>query len=186
MKIIGFSASPRGGSNSEALLDELLKGAREAGAGVEKVHLNSMDINPCQACALCRPKGPGKQCVVQDDMQLIYDQLREADVWVLATPVYWWGPSSQLKLMVDRWYGSPLTEAERSQKRAALVLSLGDDDHKTAHPTIDMFTCAFEYLGIKFYEPLVVTADIAGEVLGNSAALRQAYALGRQIAGESQ
>lgn len=179
MKVLGFAGSPRVGGNSDILLDEVLAGAAAAGGEVEKVQLNRLSIRPCQACESCRTQP--QRCVVNDDMQGLYDKLNEADVWVLATPVYWWGPSAQLKLMVDRWYGLPEKREHLTGKRAALVVTLGDDDHRTAQPTVQMFSDAFAYLRMDLAEPLVVTASERGEVRANTVALTRARKLGAEL-----
>lgn len=182
-RVIGFAGSPRIGGNSDLLLDEVLAGAGESGATVEKVYLNRLKIRPCQACESCqKPERKGQGCVHKDDMQELYGKLLAADVWVLATPVYWWGPSAQLKAMVDRWYGLPGRRNELSGKRVALVVAMGDEEPKTAHPTVEMFTDVFEYLKMKLYEPVVVSAYDKGEVRKDPAALKKARELGRRVA----
>ena len=177
-RVVGFAGSPRVGGNSDLLLDEWLKGARDAGARVEKVYLDDLQIAPCVHCDVCREQDAAG-CFEVDDMGPVYEKLLGSDLWVLATPIYWWGPSAQLKQMVDRWYG--LMKNHRSSligKEATLILTMGDDDPKTAQPTIDMFTAAFDYLKIKMHEPLVVTAHAKGEVKENVEALKKAYSLG--------
>ncbi len=179
MKIIAFAGSPRIGGNSDLLLDQVIAGATDAGAEVEKVYLNKLNIKACQACDGCRRPG-ASGCVVRDDMQALYDKLLSADIWVLASPIYWWGPSAQLKLMVDRWYG--FYRHHRSEiegRKAALVLTMGDDEARTADPTKQMFQDAFDYLKMKLVEPLVVTASEKGEVRSNHSAMEDAFQLGR-------
>ncbi len=176
--VVGFAGSPRVGGNSDVLLDEWLAGAEAAGAKVEKIYLDQLDIAPCIACEACRQDG-ADLCIHSDDMHDIYTKLLAADTWVLATPIYWWGPSAQLKLMVDRWYG--LMQNHRASlegKRGALVIAMGDDEARTAQPTIDMFSMAFEYLKMQMLEPLVVTAHEKGEVATDHESLKKAYALG--------
>lgn len=180
MKIIGFAGSPRVKGNSDLLLDEVLKGAQEAGAEVEKVYLNKLDIAPCQACEACR-KHDASSCAINDDMQRLYRKLLDADAWVLATPVYWWGPSAQLKLMVDRWYALMPKREHLVGKKAALVVTMADSDLKTARPTIEMFEDAFYYLKMKLLKPVVVTASKKGEVAQNKTALNQARDLGQSL-----
>ena len=176
--IVGFSGSPRVGGNSDLLLDEWLAGAEAAGAKVEKIYLDQLHIAPCIACDACRQDG-ADVCIHMDDMQDLYTKLLATDTWVLATPIYWWGPSAQLKLMVDRWYGLMKNHrASLAGKRGALVIAMGDDEARTAQPTIDMFSMAFDYLKMQMLEPLVVTAHEKGEVAQDREALKKAYALG--------
>lgn len=180
-KVIAFAGSPRIGGNSDTLLDEWLRGAKEAGAKIEKVYLDQLKISPCRGCDACRtPQATG--CFVRDDMQPIYQQLLDADLWVLATPIYWWGPSAQLKLMVDRWYGMMKQHrAAMAQKELVLLITMGDEDLETAQPTIDMFTQACSYLKIKLHTPIVVSAHKKGEILNDPEALRKASSAAQTI-----
>lgn len=180
MKIIGFAGSPRIGGNSDLLLDRCLAGAADDGAEVEKIYLDQQDIAPCRACEACRQDGAAG-CIVEDDMQAIYQKMQAADVWVLATPVYWWGPSAQLKLMVDRWYGF-YRHCQLAGKKAALIITMGDDEAKTAHPTIEMFADAFEYLKMPLLPPVVASVHDRGAILECTKSLAAAYELGRQCA----
>ena len=102
MKILGFVGSPREGGNTEILVKEVLKGADESGAETEIVYLNKLDIKPCQACMHC--KSNNGECATDDDMQTIYNQLKESDAVVLGSPIYMWQMSAQTKLFTDRLY----------------------------------------------------------------------------------
>lgn len=98
-KVLMISGSPRKGGNSETLLGQFEKGAREAGNEVEKVNLREKKIAPCMACYGCRGT---KTCVQKDDMGELLEKMVEADVLVLATPVYFYSMDGQLKTMIDR------------------------------------------------------------------------------------
>ena len=80
----------------------MLKGAQAQGAETEIFNLNQMDIAPCQACMHCK-ENQG-ECATDDDMQEVYAKLREADAFVLGSPVYMWQMSAQAKLFTDRLY----------------------------------------------------------------------------------
>ena len=82
MRILGIIGSPRIGGNTETLVDEVLAGAKEAGASIEKILLNNLNINPCQACNSCRKTG---NCMHKDDMVDLLDKMVESDGWVLGT-----------------------------------------------------------------------------------------------------
>lgn len=102
MKMLAINGSPRKkNSNTDRLLLPFLEGAREAGADVELVYLQGMNIQPCLGCFHCWLKTPG-QCLQKDDMPGLLDRLREADVTVLGTPLYVCGMTAQLKTMMDR------------------------------------------------------------------------------------
>ena len=98
-KVLILSASPRKGGNSDLLCDQFAKGAEEAGHQVEKVRVQEKKISPCLACYGCRGTGV---CVQKDDMAAILDKMVEADVLVLATPVYFYSMDGQLKTLIDR------------------------------------------------------------------------------------
>jgi len=132
MKIIGLAGSPRKGGNSELLLDALLAGAQSRGAEVEKFTLNRLRIQGCQACYACTKTG---RCKQRDDMDQLLPALLTADVWVFATPVYWWGPSAQLKLAIDRMF--PLCHPpllDRVQGKQAVLLTASEDKPSAAAP----------------------------------------------------
>ncbi|HUW95613.1 MAG TPA: flavodoxin family protein [Anaerolineae bacterium] len=102
MKVLAINGSPHGGKGNTALiLDPFLEGLRDAGADVELVCTRDLDINPCLGCFGCWIKTPG-QCVQKDDMAELLPRLREADLWALASPLYFDGPSAPLKNVMDR------------------------------------------------------------------------------------
>lgn len=98
-KVLGISGSPRRNGNTELLLKELLNGAEASGLEVELVILGELSISPCTSCDSCQKDG---QCVINDDMQLMYGKLLEADYVVFASPVYFKGVSAQMKALIDR------------------------------------------------------------------------------------
>ena len=102
MKVLVFNGSPKmGKGNTALLLTPFIEGIREAGAEVELFYTRKLEINYCTGEANCWVKTPGK-CYQNDDMQMLYPKLREADVWVYATPVYWDGVTGPIKNLIDR------------------------------------------------------------------------------------
>ena len=99
-KVLILSGSPRKGGNSDLLCDEFAKGATEAGHNVEKIHVSEKNIHPCIACYHCS-KNSGA-CVFKDDMAEILQKMIDADVLVLASPVYFYSIDAQLKAVIDR------------------------------------------------------------------------------------
>ncbi len=171
MKVIAFNGSPRAGGNTETLLAEVLRGAASRGAQIEQMALNKLNISPCQACDACRKI---KRCRIQDDMQALYDKLFEADAIVLGTPIYYWGPSAQLKRFIDRWYAID-QEGLREKlagKRFLLVCAFGDTDEDTAHRAID-------WLEMRFTEPLLGAGLLDRDDAAKNDAIKQrAFAAG--------
>jgi multimeric flavodoxin WrbA len=102
MKVIAINSSPNMGAGNTALvLNPFIEGLSEAGAEVELFYTKKLKINPCQGELNCWLKTPG-ECFQQDDMAMLIPKLAEADLWVLATPVYVDGMSGTLKNLVDR------------------------------------------------------------------------------------
>jgi multimeric flavodoxin WrbA len=181
MKTVGFVGSPRVGGNTDILVSEILRGAAEAGAETDKVLLNQLDIAPCQACETCRRT---KRCRLDDDMQALYETMLSADVLVLGTPIYYWGPSAQLKTFVDRWYAIDQEGLREglAGKTVQLVCAFADSDLQTARYAIGMLETSVRWLQMQWREPLLGVAWKRGEIRENQALLGQAYNIGRDLA----
>ena len=102
-KIIVLNGSPRRNGNTSALVAEFCAGAESAGHSVTEFWLGGMKINGCRGCC-AGGKDPASPCVQKDDMEKIYPAYREADVVVLASPLYYWTISGQLKCAFDRLF----------------------------------------------------------------------------------
>jgi multimeric flavodoxin WrbA len=98
-KVLILSASPRKGGNSDLLCDQFMLGARKAGHKVEKIHVHDCKIKFCLGCMTCQGTGV---CVQKDDMDEILPKMVEADVLVMATPIYFYSLNAQLKVLIDR------------------------------------------------------------------------------------
>jgi len=99
MKILGIYGSPRKGGNTDILLDEALRAAREAGAEVTSIRCCDLHISGCMECGGCDQTG---ECVQNDDMQSVYPLLLGSDAIILATPIFFYGITSQAKALIDR------------------------------------------------------------------------------------
>lgn len=99
MKIAAFQGSPRIRGNTDILLAEALRPIESPAHEVRLFRLNQMDIKPCQNCGGCEHTGC---CIVNDDMGEIYAAIREADRFILASPIFFHGVSAQTKAMIDR------------------------------------------------------------------------------------
>ena len=98
-KVLIISTSLRTHSNSEILAHETERGAIEAGNDVEFISLKGKTINFCKGCLSCQKTG---HCVIDDDANEITEKMKEADVIIWATPVYYYEMSGQMKTMIDR------------------------------------------------------------------------------------
>lgn len=101
MKVLGVSGSPRKDGNTEILLREALSGAAENGAETEFVTVRNKNISPCQGCLSCWKTG---KCSQIDAMDEIYESLIASEGIILASPVYLWSVTGQMKVLLDRTY----------------------------------------------------------------------------------
>ena len=99
MKVLGLIGSPRKRGNTDLVVDQILKGAQTKGYMTEKVYLKKY-ISLCTDCRVC--KTGDFECKIDDVMQQIYPKMAEADVIVFGTPVYWYGPTAMMKMLLDR------------------------------------------------------------------------------------
>ena len=99
-KVLIISSSPRKGGNSDTLCDEFLRGSNEAGHNAEKIFLKDKNIGYCMDCGTCYKNN--KPYVQKDDMKEILDKMIDADVIVMATPVYFYTMDAQMKTFIDR------------------------------------------------------------------------------------
>lgn len=183
-KILVLKSSPRINGNSNTLADWVAAGARESGAEVEVFSLHEMNIQPCDACNECRETGG--VCVIGDDMQTLYPKLRQADGIVLASPIYWFTYSAQLKLCIDRWYALQAPDGnELAGKQFGIVLTYGDSDlHDSGGiNAIHTFESTFRYIKADIAGIVHGSADGVGDIENQPALLEKANQLGRKLAG---
>lgn len=184
-KILILKSSPRLKGNSSTLAERAAVGAREAGADVEIIDLHGMNIRPCDACEEC--KETGGVCVIGDEMQSLYPRLRRADAILLASPIYWFTMSAQLKLCIDRWYALQTPDGnELGGKRFGIILTYGDSDlHNSGGiNAIHTFESMFRYLKSEITGIVHGSADAPGDVEKQPALMEQAFRLGQKLVRE--
>ena len=163
-QILILKGSPRERGNSATLADRL-------------------DIRPCDACDLC--KEPGTGCVIEDDMQPLYPKLAGADAIVLASPIYWFTFSAQLKLCMDRWYAFQSSNWQELQNKPfGIILTYGDTDLYSSGGinAIHTFETMARFLHGELVGIVHASLDEASEAEQQPALLEQAYQLGQQLA----
>ncbi|MBR3090089.1 MAG: flavodoxin family protein [Prevotella sp.] len=119
MNILIFSGSPRKGGNTDLLVEAFAKGASQK-HHVEIVSVHDYKVNPCMGCNACF-KNKANACVQNDDMSLIYEKMSRADMLVIASPVYFYGLSAQLKAVIDRFH-NPIRDTFRLKNMALLLV----------------------------------------------------------------
>ncbi len=181
--VLGIVGSPRKEGNTDVLVNEVLRGAQDSGAEVEKVFLNDLKITPCQAiCSdYCIKNGI---CKIDDDMLPLYDKLYSSKVIILGTPIYWYGPSAQLKAFIDRWYAFSSSSQHLHKmegKKIILVAPFEESTISTADPLVDMLIRSLNYLKSELYEKILVTAGEKGVIRQNTETMKRAYNIGRRL-----
>ena len=176
-KVLILSGSPRAGGNSDLLCDAFLRGATEAGHAVEKIRVAEKKIAPCSGCYYCTKSGGA--CAHRDDMAEILQKMIDADVIVLASPVYFYSVCAQLKAVIDRTVARWL---EVKNKEFYYLVTMGDADERSADTTL---AC------LRGYADCVEGASEKGVVIGggvhdvgavnDTAAVGQAYAMGNSV-----
>ena len=182
-QVLVILGSPRRMGNSAALAARISRGAESAGAEVENLFLQDLEISPCRGCDTCQ-QHESKGCAIKDDMQEIYPKLIRADAWVIASPVYWFTMSSQTKIFMDRCYALPAyAENPFVGKLVAIAMSYGDVDPVKSGcvNALRTFQDAFSYTRSKIVGMVYGSAETAGEIENNGALMREAEELGRQL-----
>ena len=126
-KVLILSGSPRKGGNSDILCDEFARGAQEVDNEVEKIRVAGKKVHPCSACYYCRDHGGA--CVHKDDMAEILQKMIDADVLVLASPVYFYSIDAQLKAVIDRTVARWL---EVKNKELYYIVTMADEPRQSA------------------------------------------------------
>lgn len=175
--VLVISASPRKGGNSDTLCDEFIRGAQATGNQAEKVFLRDHRIDYCTGCGVCNNT---HVCVLKDDMAKILEKLVQADVIVMATPVYFYTMDGQMKTLIDR---TVPRYTEISDKDFYFILSAADPDISMMARTIDGFRGFTEDCLDNAHEKGIIYGTGAwniGEIQG-SPAMIQAYEMGRSV-----
>ena len=122
-KVLIISTSLRGGSNSEILAKECERGALVAGHEVEFITLKNKDIKFCIGCLACQSKG---SCVLKDDVADIMAKVKEAEIVVYATPIYYYEMSGQMKTLLDRL--NPLFSTDYKFRDIYMIATAAEND----------------------------------------------------------
>lgn len=191
-KVCAIFSSPRKKSNSTALGQALCDGLAQAGAEVRQFSFREMSIAPCMACDYCRRidlakalAGEARFCAVHDDMDLLTPAVAESDILVLASPVYSFSLSAQLKIAIDRIYAlwrSGETDSLEG-KRLLFALTYGDEDI-FASGGVNAIRSLQDLAAFYRMEPPKVIharADKQGEIAGNGPLLEEVREAGRNF-----
>lgn len=175
-KVLILSGSPRKNGNSDILCDEFARGAAEAGNHVEKIRVSEKNIGFCRACYACRGTGV---CAIKDDMAEVLQKMIDADVLVLASPVYFYSIDAQLKALIDRTVARWL---EVKNKEFYYIVTAADSEKEAVETTLACF---------RGYADCVDGAIEKGVIYGmgvyekgkvkDTVAMKEAYEMGRNV-----
>ena len=180
MKLLGVCFSPRKGGNSEILLLEALKGARECGVETEFLALLDKNIGPCRGCLACRTNGV---CAQKDDMQAIYPKLEETDGMIFAGPVYFYAISGLGKAFLDRTYALRSPRLRLMNKvGGAITVASSSGNISALHP-INMFFLTNRMFATDY---VAGYASLKGHIKRHRHAMLASYELGRLVAMTAQ
>ena len=122
-KVLVISTSLRLKSNSDALAESLIRGARDAGHEVEHISLKGKDLKFCTGCLACQKT---QQCVLKDDAVRIAERVKDSDTLVFATPIYYYEMSGQMKTLLDRM--NPLYSCDYKFRRVYMLSTATEDE----------------------------------------------------------
>lgn len=176
-KAVVISTSLRAGSNSEALADKFIEGARDAGNEVEKISLSGKNISFCRGCLACQKTG---RCVIDDDVNAIMAKVLDADVICWTTPIYYYEMSGQMKVLIDRM--NAMYSLDYKFRDIYMLSTAAEDDPEVPSRAeagltgwIDCYPKS-RLAGTLFCGGVEAPKDITG-----NPKLQEAYELGRQI-----
>lgn len=188
MHILIILGSPRKNGNSETLARSVAEGIQQhPSATVEFIRLNDLQISPCQGCGGCTKTST---CVIQDDMTTLYEKVDACDHLILVSPIYFYGPSAQCKIFIDRFqarwarkYLSGIRFREEEQRKGFILATAATEGKKVFDGTLLITQTLFDALDLKFGGSLLVRGvDQKGAIQAQTQALEQAIALGRDLA----
>ena len=184
MKVLGIMGSPRIKGNTDLLLDEALKGAKSQQAEIGKIVVDKLKITPCREYYGCLKDG---DCVIRDDMDDIYPKLLEADGIIVASPIFFYGLTAQLKALIDRcqalWARRYVLKNLPDSARKGAFIAVGATRGKQLFDgsilTVKYF---FQAFGVEYVDELLIRGvDKRGEIKEHPTALSDAFELGRRL-----
>ena len=179
MKVLALTGSPRIGGNTEILVDEMLRGAESKGHAVERLRLYDYEILPCVDCRRCKRSESGYTCALKDGMKEIYLKLENSDCIIFGTPVYWYGPTAKMKLLIDRL--RPFIASGKMKGKKGAVAAPSEEGPGCCGPLMEMFRMSFDYLGMELAGSVLAEAYERGEIEESPEELKRAYELGRSL-----
>ncbi|MCM1544865.1 MAG: flavodoxin family protein [Ruminococcus sp.] len=177
MNILVISTSLRSRSNSETLADAFIDGAKSAGNNVEKISLKDKSITFCKGCLACQKT---LKCVIKDDAVEIAEKMKNADVLVFATPIYYYEMSGQMKTLLDR--ANPLYSSDYKFRDIYFLSTAAEDENGVDEKAINGLEGWIECFEKAQLKGTVFAGGVndAGEIDGHKS-LKTAFDMGAAI-----
>jgi len=166
--IYGLVASPRKGGNTDLMVDHALRGA---GAEGRKIYIHELKIRPCLACST----PPSGYCVIDDDMETIYQILVEADAIILGIPVYYTSVPGPFKNLIDR------CNCFRIDKQKKCLLIIVSDQSRWFRPIIRMIEIWGRDVNLTISDLIIVTNTGKNPVTDRPSILKYAQERGKRL-----
>lgn len=176
MKILVLTGSPRKNGNSNFLASEFIRGATEAGHNITRFDAAHSNVHSCIACNSCGMNGP---CVFKDDFEIVRENIVPADVVVFATPMYYFGISSQLKTVIDRFYA--INGQIHIPKKAVLLMTYANSAKNQSEPICSHYDVLLDYLGWKDAGRVIAPGVWTEGSVRSTSFPQKAYELGKNI-----
>ena len=177
MRITVIRGSPHRHGSSNMLADSFVRGAEEAGHEVVEFDAAHSDINPCRGCDHCGMNG---DCAIRDDMPEVRDMLLGSDMVMFVTPLYYFGVSAQLKMVIDRFY-SYTTRLSGKHLRSALIAAAWDSNDWTMRDLENHYLTLCRYMNFRDEGTILGTGCGTPQMTERSGFCERAYQLGRSL-----
>ncbi len=186
INILAIYGSPRRNQNSDTLLEKFLESFHDENYSINRLYASKQNIKPCIACDGCYKDG---KCVLKDDMQDIYKFIDDADIIIIATPIYFYTVTAQLKALIDRcqaiWSSKYIAKTEiiSRKKRLGFFLCTGGASEEYYHPhcLLDVMDIFFKCINTEFRGHLAVLDVDTVPIKNRADILVKAFDEGKRI-----
>lgn len=176
-KILVLVGSVRKNGNTQLLANAFKNGAEKHNT-VEVLSVDDYNINPCVGCEYCS-KSEGNVCAQNDDMKIIYEKLKNCDTLVIASPVYFYGVSAQLKALIDRLH-TPMRNTF-TVKNMALLLVAGASLPQVFDSILVQYKLVCDFFNLNDLGKVLVSNVREKGAIKDNPSLNEAYNLGLNI-----
>lgn len=177
-KVLLIATSLRGGSNSDILAKECERGAKQAGHDTELISLKEKDIQFCIGCLACQRSGA---CVRKDDVEEIMAKVKEAEVLIFATPIYYYEMCGQMKTLLDRL--NPLYSTDYKFREIYMIATAADDGKRAFEKAYNGLQGWVDCFGKATLQGMLAGGGIdhANEATNHIDVMQKAFELGKRL-----